>query len=242
MAGPIKRLPERAKLVFAMMWSALVLGFMGSVHCLAMCGPLVMTLNTRKQQSISDKLLYNAGRIFTYCLLGLIAGIFGSGIQWAIGQQFLSVTTGVLLLLAVLVGWIGKDPNVRWLSGPLAKIKMKLGAMLNGNRVSMWWFGVYNGFLPCGLTYVALAASVATGSLLQSIVYMALFGLGTSPMMWVIVSGFQKLNQKWISGNKLITGFTCFLALLLIVRGLGLGVPYLSPSQHEPHHHHEINK
>ena len=118
---------------------------------------------------------------------------------------------------------------------------MRLGAMLDGHRTSMWWFGVYNGLLPCGLTYVALAASVATGSIVQSIIYMAIFGLGTSPMMWMIVSGFQKMSRKWINGNRLVTGFTCFLAILLIVRGLGLGVPYLSPNQHQSHDHHDTH-
>ncbi len=224
-----------------MIWSALVLGFMGSIHCLAMCGPLVMTLNAKRRQSNSDKFQYNMGRIFTYSLLGMLAGIFGSGIQWAVGQQFLSVITGVLLLLAVLVGWVGHQNNISWLSGTFARIKMRLAKMLNGNRTSMWWFGVYNGLLPCGLTYVALAASVATGSIWESILYMAFFGLGTSPMMLAIVSGFQRINRKWISGNKLVNGFTCLLAILLIVRGLGLGVPYLSPDQHQPHHHHHEN-
>ena len=173
--------------------------------------------------------------------MGLVAGIFGSGIQWVAGQQLLSVLTGVLLLLVVLAGWLGSGNGIRWLSGPLTRIKIRMGQMLDGKRSSMWWFGVYNGLLPCGLTYVALAASVATGNILHSIIYMALFGLGTSPMMWLIVSGFQKIGRKWVSGNKLVNGFTCFLALLLIVRGLGLGVPYLSPSSDEPHDHHQTH-
>ena len=219
-----------------MIWSALVLGLMGSLHCLAMCGPLVMTLNAKRSQSTLDKILYNSGRIFTYCLLGLFAGLFGTGIQWMAGQQFLSIFTGVLLLVGLLLSWMGSDkPNP--LSKFFARIKIRLGKMLDENPQSMWWFGIYNGLLPCGLTYVAMAASVATGSITESILYMGLFGIGTSPMMWVIVTGFQRFKAKW-SGNRIVTGFTWLLAVLLIIRGLGLGVPYLSPDQHHSHEAH----
>lgn len=220
-----------------MIWSAIVLGFMGSLHCLAMCGPLVLALNARKRQSFSDRVLYNTGRIFTYSVLGVLAGIFGSGIQWAVGQQFLSVFTGVLLLLGLMVSWLSANRKYRIGNKATAALKMRLTAMLNGPVRNMWWFGVFNGLLPCGLTYVALAAAVSLGNVWEAVIYMALFGLGTGPMMWGIVSIYQRFKFKSLSSNRLITGFTWLLAILLIVRGMGLGVPYLSPDANTPHNH-----
>lgn len=221
-----------------MMWSALVLGLMGSLHCLAMCGPLVLALNAKKRQTALEKFYYNGGRISTYCLLGVIAGLFGSGLEWAIGQQFLSITSGSLLLFGLIISRMRPDNRIPWIPKLLARIKLKMNRMLNGHSGNMWWFGVYNGMLPCGLTYVALAAAIATGDLLHAILYMALFGIGTSPMMWMIVSSFQRLKLSWVSGNKIVRVFTWLLAILLIVRGLDLGVPYLSPGINSEHTMH----
>jgi len=221
-----------------MIWSAVVLGFMGSLHCLAMCGPLVVSLNAKRNQSVTDKILYNGGRVFTYCLLGLLAGLFGASLQWAIGQQLLSVLAGMMILAGLLISRTGINRSPGSLSKPFAWIKINLTAMFNGKPTSMWWFGVYNGLLPCGLIYVALAASVAAGSILQSVLYMGLFGIGTSPMMWMIVSGFQRFKTRLIKGNRMVTGFTLLVAILLIVRGLGLGIPYLSPDHNHQHKTH----
>jgi len=220
-----------------MIWSAAVLGFMGSIHCLAMCGPLVVAVNARKQQNLKDKALYNAGRIFTYCLMGVLAGVFGSGIKWAAGQQVLSILTGALLVGGLLISWIGNNDNGNLAARFTAKIKLRLSSLLKSQKPGMWWFGMFNGMLPCGLTYVALAAAVSLGSLPEAILYMAVFGIGTSPMMWSVVSLFQRLKIRSIGGNRLVAGFTWFLAFLLIVRGLGLDVPYLSPDPSNPHRH-----
>jgi sulfite exporter TauE/SafE len=219
------------------MWSALVLGLLGSIHCLAMCGPLVLTLNSKRRQSSFDRLLYNSGRVFTYTLLGVLAGLFGSGIEWAAGQQFLSVFSGLLLLIGLTVSWMGANSHRPW-SRILVKVKTQMSNMLKTGTGGHWWFGMYNGLLPCGLTYVALAAAVSLGSLSDAVIYMALFGIGTSPMMYLIVVGFQKLKLKSTYGNKLITGFTWVLALLLIIRGLGLGIPYVSPDPNQNHETH----
>ena len=217
-----------------MIWSAFILGIMGSIHCLAMCGPLVITLNARRRQSPIDKLFYNMGRISTYGLLGALVGLFGTGIGWAIGQQYLSIVSGVLLLLGLVVAWVSTK-RFSILPGAFARVKIKLGKILDIKSGNTFLFGVFNGLLPCGLTYVALAAAVSTGSLLESILYMVLFGVGTSPMMWAIVSGFQHLKPTWISGKRVITTFTWLLAILLIVRGLDLGIPYLSPNFESGH-------
>ena len=219
-----------------MIWSAIILGFMGSVHCLAMCGPLVLTLNSRRRQSSLDKLFYNLGRISTYCFLGGIAGLFGTSIEWAIGQQYLSILSGILMLFGLILAWKGVPQKVFSVHKLLGIIKVRLSKMLFGQSKNMYVFGVYNGFLPCGLTYVALAAAIATGSVMQAVLYMALFGLGTSPMMWAIVSSFQRLKPHWISGSRVVTTFTWILAFLLIVRGLDLGIPYLSPEFSSEHH------
>ena len=117
-------------------------------------------------------------------------------------------------------------------------VKSRISTMLTAGATGQWWFGVYNGLLPCGLTYVALATAISTGSLFNAVIYMVIFGIGTSPMMWTVVTGFNSLRLKRGFGNKIIAGFTWMLAVLLIIRGLGLGIPYLSP---DAGHQHEIH-
>ena len=221
-----------------MMWSAVVLGLLGSVHCLAMCGPLVIALNSKKQQTLVDKVYYNGGRILSYGAMGLIAGLVGGGIGLMVGQQYLSIFTGVLLLLGLLVSWMDSGKYYLPISKLFYGLKSKMSNILTGHPSQQWLFGIYNGLLPCGLTYVALAAAVATGNLFDGVLYMVLFGIGTGPMMWLIASSISKLKLKSGYGGKIISGFTMMLAFLLIIRGLGLGIPYLSP---DTNHHHETH-
>jgi sulfite exporter TauE/SafE len=170
--------------------------------------------------------------------MGLVAGLVGGGIGFMVGQQYLSIFTGVLLLLGLLVSWAGSGKFYLPISKLLIQLKSKMSQILTGQPSQQWLFGIYNGLLPCGLTYVALAAAISTGNLFEGIMYMVLFGIGTGPMMWLIASGINKLKLKTGYGGKIITGFTMMLAFLLIIRGLGLGIPYLSP---DTDHHHDTH-
>ena len=108
----------------------------------------------------------------------------------------------------------------------------------NGSPTSLFIFGIVNGFLPCGFVYVALAGAITTGGAASGALYMFLFGLGTTPIMFAtsLVGKFLSatLKQKM---NKLIPVFAIILAIIFILRGLSLGIPFLSPPEKmlEPH-------
>jgi len=90
--------------------------------------------------------------------------------------------------------------------------------------------GFLNGFLPCGLVYIAVFGAIAAGNIAQGSLYMVLFGAGTIPLMTTAVyfSGFLKGNRKQ-KIQKLIPVFVVLMGTLFILRGLGLGIPYISP-------------
>ncbi len=206
-----------------MIWSALILGVAGSLHCLAMCGPLVVTINQHRSQSALDQIYYHGARVLVYMLMGALAATFGMGIKFTSSQQILSIATGFLLIAGLLISWRG-------VSGQWAKVVLRIKTYVGnmaGNR--MVWLGMVNGLLPCGLTYVALAAALSTADVLQGVKYMALFGLGTTPALWLIVKSLSVIPASWRSSRSIVIGCTWVLAVLLILRGLELGVPYLSP-------------
>lgn len=217
--------------------TALVFGFLGSLHCLGMCAPLLWAVP--QQESLrrvwwQNRLLYNFGRALTYAGLGAIVGLGGESLSFAGWQQKISIGTGILILIFLLSskGIIPSSFQFRPLQNLLTKIRRQIGTLLSLNSpFANFKLGLFNGFLPCGLVYMALLASVSMGSILGGSLYMLIFGLGTFPMMLAAAFfGKQLKSMKPSFFNKLVPTFVAIIALLLIVRGLGLGIPYLSPS------------
>jgi uncharacterized protein len=222
-----------------LLWSALGLGFVGSLHCIGMCGPIALALPRgfgSKSTLLLSRLTYNGGRILTYALLGLICGSIGQLVSMAGFQRWISIASGALILFVVLAPRI-----VARLSGPnrfVAAVTAKFRAAWNRvfsthSPVGLFGIGLLNGLLPCGLVYVALAAAIATGTALQGAGYMALFGAGTFPAMFAIAM-FGPVMPDRIRRSlvrAMPVGATV-LALLLILRGLSLGIPYISPNLH----------
>jgi sulfite exporter TauE/SafE len=209
-----------------MWWTAIILGLGGSFHCAGMCGPLIMAVPAKgnRVKFIVKKSLYNLGRITTYSLLGVIVGFLGEGLDLAGLQRYASLISGVSLLL-ILSGGLKKS------SGGMIYnfIKKGLGKVIQQNGMkSHYIFGVLNGFLPCGLTIFALIAALAQSSLLDTVFYMVLFGIGTIPMMTILpLFGTPLLNFTRKKFNYKIAVFS--VATLLILRGLNLGIHYVSP-------------
>ena len=213
-----------------------IIGCLGSVHCIGMCGPIAMSLPVAGK-SMSSKLisglLYNGGRTITYAALGALFGTIGTTFAFFGYQQVLSISLGILILFFLLIpkqSTAFQKRNI--ISGVFNKIRKRLGQLfMQKNYRSLFFIGLLNGLLPCGLVYMAIAGAVATASVINSAVFMAAFGLGTLPMMWGIgffgsfinMAARQKIRQAY----PYVMGI---MACLLIVRGLGLGIPYLSPA------------
>jgi sulfite exporter TauE/SafE len=211
---------------YSLYLSALTLGFLGSFHCAGMCGPIALMLPAKKNQSsaaVTGKLLYNSGRILTYMLLGALFGSLGLSLVLKGFQKELSVLTGVVILVIITLT-AGNKAKAKMYQATAAftrPLKMKLKKLFTfSSGVSLFFIGVLNGLLPCGFVYLATAGAVSTGSISGGMLYMALFGLGTFPVMMLLTLTAQYLNRSWQKAINRITPFAGIaLALFLIYRG-----------------------
>ena len=218
-----------------MFLSALILGLLGSFHCIGMCGPIAFMLPVDRQKSVKRFLQitsYHLGRLFTYSLIGLLFGFLGKGFYLFGFQQQLSVFVGVTMIFIVLFPKFFNTINFsKGVSKIIFKVKNALGKELKkkGND-TFFTIGFLNGFLPCGLVYMAIFGALTTTNAFSGSLYMFLFGLGTVPLMTAVVylGNFSKGNfRKKI--QKTIPVVIVFIGVLFILRGLGLGIPYVSP-------------
>ncbi|HLT41593.1 MAG TPA: sulfite exporter TauE/SafE family protein [Sphingobacteriaceae bacterium] len=212
---------------------AFFMGLLGSLHCVAMCGPLLLALPAGKGHGriIFNRIIYQIGRILTYTGLGLVIGFISIGAEYKGWQQGLSIFTGGVLVSMGLFTFFGHH------SSGIVKAQQKLFAPLF-KRMGYWLYkpggnfivGMLNGFLPCGMVYMALATALNTGNTVGGGRFMLLFGLGTLPLM--LITGIAGNYVKRIIPFKLSTWLpTLFLimGLWFILRGSNLDIPYLSP-------------
>lgn len=220
-----------------MLWTALVLGLLGSFHCIGMCGPIAFVLpvdRSSKFNLFSQIFLYHFGRLLSYSIIGLLFGFIGKGLYLAGFQQRLSILVGVIMIVLVIipVSVLNKFSFSKPLYKIISKVKHKLGIYLNKkSNKAIFSIGFFNGFLPCGLVYMALIGSISTGNAVMGSLYMTLFGLGTIPLMTtaVLLGNFVNLTIR-AKIQKAIPVFVVIIGILFILRGLGLGIPYISPS------------
>ncbi len=217
--------------------AALSLGLVTSLHCVGMCGPLALALpavGERRAAYVLSRLLYNLGRAVTYAFMGALVGLVGKSFALGGLQRWISIGFGFALLAGLALMH----------TGVMARMIEKLGLFHLFAKLQLLWrrhfgghgyyglfvLGLINGLLPCGPVYVALAASAATGHVTTASAFMFFFGLGTLPLM-LAVSLAGKLIQMPMRRKlqKLVPVSAGVVAVLLIVRGLALGIPYLSP-------------
>jgi len=219
-----------------MLLSAVILGLLSSFHCVGMCGPIAFVLpvdRTNKYKQGYQTLLYHLGRLLAYSSIGLLFGWLGKGLYLAGFQQRLSVLLGVLMIFAIVIPV--QTLNKYNLSKPLYRaigvIKTNLGLYLKKkSSKAIFTIGFFNGFLPCGMVYMALIGAVATSEFYLGALYMFLFGLGTIPMMTVAVYSKNIFSLNFRNKiQKAIPVFVVVVGLLFILRGMGLGIPYVSP-------------
>ncbi|HMU08285.1 MAG TPA: sulfite exporter TauE/SafE family protein [Kaistella sp.] len=222
----------------ALIISAIGLGFASGFHCIGMCGPIALSMGLTKKQATNyylQNLTYQFGRIFTYSLLGTLLGTVGQGFEMAGFQQYLTIAVGILLILMAIFSFGGNDfaSKIPFLSKLLLQVKMNLGKLLQkADYRSRFTTGILNGFLPCGMVYMALTASLAAGGIWQGASFMALFGLGTLPFMFaVVLLGNLMTTAFRIKILKFVPVLMIVLGGLFILRGLEIGIPYISPKK-----------
>jgi uncharacterized protein len=219
-----------------LLWTAFLLGFLGSFHCAGMCGPIALALpgnNLQRAKFLKGRFLYNGGRIITYSLLGVIFGIFGLTLSLAGLQQSISILSGVLILTFILLPGnfstrVGQASGINSLVSKL-KVILSKAFKLKGT-VALGLIGMLNGLLPCGFVYLALAAALSAPSIWGAGLYMMIFGLGTFPVMMLIAVSGKVLNLNIRNKfNKAVPYIAFVVGVLFILRGLSLGIPYVSP-------------
>lgn len=215
---------------------ALSLGFLGSFHCIGMCGPIALALPVNGEgpvKKVAGSLLYNVGRIVTYSGFGLLFGLLGKGFVIAGYQQALSIILGTFVLVLVLMPerYASKFGFTHIAFSFISKVKSKLGLLFNRKSYpALFSIGLLNGFLPCGLVYMAVAGAIATGEPVKGSAFMVTFGLGTLPAMFFIAAASQLVTLNFRNKiRKAVPVFAAVMACMLILRGMNLGIPYLSP-------------
>ena len=225
-------------------WVVFTLGLVSSLHCVQMCGPIVLSYSIAlDQEKLSPRpgsgklvlghLAYNAGRIFTYSLLGAIAGLAGKTVGM-IGRlagisSTLAIVGGVLMLVAGLV-MLGAFPAVQAFGGSFFRVTSgfvrPLSRLIASASVQRrFLLGLALGFLPCGLVYAALLRALATGSAFWGAAAMAAFGAGTATALLavgVFSSAIRRQFNRW--GTQLAAASVMAMGLLLIVRGTMPGI------------------
>ncbi len=219
-----------------MLLSAVIMGLMGSFHCVGMCGPIAFMLpvdHNKPAKKLLQVFLYHLGRLTSYSILGLIFGFLGKGLYVFGIQQRLSIIIGVLMITVILIPYktFSKYNFSKPIYSLLSKVKSRLGKELQKKSPDTFLtIGLLNGLLPCGLVYMALFGSIATASPWLGALFMVLFGVGTIPLMTsAVYFGSMLKGSAKKSVQRLIPVFVVLIGLLFILRGMGLGIPYISP-------------
>lgn len=216
--------------------TALLMGLAGSLHCLGMCGPIFIAASgfyeSPGKYAVS-LVLHHTGKIASYAVLGFLTGLIGKGASLLWFQNKVMVVCGLLLLL------MGMGAMVKWkvLAGFNRRITEAMGKVLKRSATGGLLLGMVNGLVPCGLVYAAAVGAAATQSSFDGVIFMVMFGLGTIPAL--SIAGFS----RWLVPLKRVKNLGVWkqipiliLGAWLLLKGLGLGIPFLSPDlgSHNP--------
>ncbi len=220
-----------------MLFSALLFGLISSLHCIGMCGPIAMMLPVSRDNATKKAiqiLLYHLGRLTTYASLGFLFGLLGKGLYLAGFQQQISILVGLLMVtMAIIPEKVFANYNFsRPVYRLISKVKTNLGSQFKRKSPdALFTIGLLNGLLPCGLVYAALFGAIAMQDVGFSIMYMLLFGIGTIPLMSAVVYVSNFLSIPFRNKFQRIIPFvTVLVGILFVMRGMGLNIAYISPS------------
>ncbi|MGB0391547.1 MAG: sulfite exporter TauE/SafE family protein [Salibacteraceae bacterium] len=216
-------------------WAAISIGLVSSFHCLGMCGPIAFALPLNRSSKLSGfigGLAYNFGRLTTYGTLGFLFGLIGKSLVMAGAQRSLSIGAGAIMIASVILPKLSKKSNFDSITFQyIGRLKSSLGKLFKKSSLeSLFIIGVLNGLLPCAMVYIALAGAIAEGDASGGMVFMLFFGLGTIPMMFsaTLLGSFISLSFR-NKLQKLIPVMVFIIGVLFVLRGMNLGVHYLSP-------------
>ena len=227
----------------------LIIGFFGSLYCIGQFRPIMVSIPLKEKRSFPtaiNSILFLSGRIFIYSGLGIIFGMLGRGLLLAGFQQLTSILLGSAIIISVLYPAIFRQQiNLNELFyGFVARQAISIkNQVTDRSYLSIVKVGIMSSLLPCCLVLLAIAVAISTGSIWTGSIYMVLFGIGTIPLLLIINLERVEIGQKIRLKMRVIAPFFVFmLGLLFILRGLSLGIPFISPNLVNPPHHIIINK
>lgn len=213
--------------------AGILLGLTSSLHCIGMCGPIAMAIpvdRTSQGRMLLGIGAYNVGRTITYGILGLIVGSFGLSLATFGVLQWISIISGVLLIIfawrkyLINLPWIPKFDLNKHLNGVFGKV------IRSNSRFRLLFLGMINGLLPCGMVYIALLNAILAGDIYSGAIAMIAFGMGTLPaMIFVSYTASRITGNLRVKLNRLVPYVMTVIGLLIVLRGLNLGIPYISP-------------
>lgn len=230
------------------LFSAFIIGLTGSLHCIGMCGPIFLSLPSNNESLINNlygKLLYNLGRIFSYMTIGAIVGFIGNRLLLAGIQEYASIIFGIIIILSIglpssVKNKIVENLGLNFITNFIKKLF--LGLFSSHNHSNMFVIGILNGFLPCGFVYVGAFGALTTGSIFTAMIYMFLFGLGTVPLILFFTLAGNYFTGKLKSYiRKAIPFLAVLMGIIFILRGMSLGIPFISPKLEKIIHKQERN-
>lgn len=212
-----------------------LLGAVSSFHCVGMCGPIAFALPVHflpAHQKATGIILYNAGRIFVYASLGWVFGFLGRQVYLGGMQQGLSIVLGGIMLLFFLQAFLRKKIiHIKWTDTLTHQLQKFISHYMQQKKLyGMFVLGAANGLLPCGMVYLAITGALASGTVSGGVAFMAAFGLGTFPAMFALSYFGSMISLSARNTMKKAVPYVMLLmGVLLILRGLNLNIPYVSP-------------
>lgn len=218
------------------MWivMAVTMGLLSSLHCVGMCGPLAMAspvLRGGRRSVVLSRFIYHGGRITTYAMIGLVTGVSGEALRVAGIHSHVSIAAGIFVLGLIAARFAGLRYSDQKIYTLFLKLKRPLLHLFRQRTpASLYLLGLLNGLLPCAMVYLAAGTALALGQSRTSLGFMVVFGLGTTPLLWLASEGFRNLLRRLkINADYVYSTLSLLTGILLIMRGLHLGVPWLSP-------------
>lgn len=212
--------------------AAIILGLGGSLHCVGMCGPLIISIPFEQNtgiKKITAIIVYFFSKAAIYAVMGAFFALIGWSFKIITLQQWLSVVAGIFIILfAVYPLYFQKKlASINFFAALKTSFKKN---MLQNTLWSYMQLGALNALLPCGLIYTALLAAAATSSVLKGTLFMFIFGITSAIPLMVLAIAKTGINMSLRQKLRPVTMYlSIIIGLLLIIRGLGLGIPYLSP-------------
>jgi sulfite exporter TauE/SafE len=205
-----------------MWYTALLIGITGSLHCAGMCSPLLMAVTNLTKSVVVNRLLYNGGRILTYAMLGSLFSGAGSFLPIAPYQTLLSLLFGAAIIVVAFfrighfrIPFLFQSVNVL-----TTFLKEKFAFLLTRKTfAAVFMMGMLNGFLPCGMTLIALSYCLLLVGPIDGFNFMLFFGIGTLPVMLgfapIITIAIKRLN---LSLQKATTIMLFCSGVILVAR------------------------